>query len=556
MQRTPRLHAFPTLISSSLCAALVACSTPSASSNGAAARTAPNASADTPASEHAAAKPGAPTCGDPLVPASGNGGYDVQSYALDLRFVSVDAPLEATARIRARALHGLTRFNLDFYGLEVRSAQVDGADALFERQGQELVLWPAKPLAAGADFEVVIAYGGVPSGVEDSTLPVPGVEIGWVSAEGEAYVFSQPNGAMNFLPCNDHPSDKALYSARLTAPKPLLAVSNGVLQETIDNGDTRTFVWSARDPLATYLITIAIGEFEVEELVAQDGRKYTNYYSPKLRASQRKSFAKTPQIIETLESIAGPYPFESCGNIASCLPLPAALETQTIPVYGLGSGVESVIAHEHAHQWFGDLVSVADWSDIWLNEGFAEYMAWMYTERSKGAEAFDKIIYGAYRSMRNAKGNTPGKVTARSMFGSSVYVRGPLALHALRLDVGDATFENTLRTWCEKYAHGNANIGQFLEHASGIAGRDVRPTLNPWLYDEQIPRWPAYDQRIEAENQERDARRAKRDAERAAREAEKAAKAAQKAADSSKDESSAEKPASEKPADESSDSDG
>ncbi len=527
MQRTPRLHLSPTSSLVGLVVALAACSSPGAPTKSA-------ASADAPVSvgavEPTSARPGAATCGDPLVPASGNGGYDVQSYALDLRFVSVDKPIEATARIRARALHGLSRFNLDFYGLEVRSAKVDGADALFERQGQELVLWPAKPIAAEAEFEVVIAYGGVPSGVEDSTLPVPGVKIGWLSAQGEAYVFSQPNGAMNFLPCNDHPSDKALYSARITAPKPLLAISNGVLQETIDNGDTRTFVWGARDPVATYLITIAIGEFEVEELVAQDGRKYINYYSPKLRASQRKAFAKTPEIIETLESITGPYPFESCGNIASCLPLPAALETQTIPVYGLGSGVESVIAHEHAHQWFGDLVSVADWSDIWLNEGFAEYLAWMYSERAKGAEAFDKIVFGAYRSMRNAKGNTPGKVTARSMFGSSVYVRGPLVLHALRLEVGDEAFLRTLRAWCEKYAHGNAKIENFLEHASSVAGRDVRPVLGPWLYDEQIPRWPAYDERIDAENRERDARRAKRDAEKAARDAEKAAEEAAKEA--------------------------
>lgn len=530
MQLKP-LDAFLNLPKGLACLALAACASTRAPEGRPDVAPSAEAGAQARAGELAAARPGAATCGDPLVPASGNGGYDVQSYALELRFVSVDEPLEATARIRARALHGLTRFNLDFYGLEVRTVQIDGADALFEREGQELVLWPAKPIAAEANFEVVIAYGGVPSGVEDSTLPVPGVKIGWLSAEGEAYVFSQPNGAMNFLPCNDHPSDKALYSARLTAPKPLLAVTNGVLQETIDNGDTRTFVWSARDPMATYLITIAIGEFEVEELVAQDGRKYINYYSPKLRASQRKSFAKTPEIIEILESITGPYPFESCGNIASCLPLPAALETQTIPVYGLGSGVESVIAHEHAHQWFGDLVSVADWSDIWLNEGFAEYLAWMYSERAKGPEAFDKIVYGAYRSMRNAKGNTPGKVTARSMFGSSVYVRGPLVLHALRLDVGDETFQRILRSWCEKYAHGNANIANFLEHASSVAGRDVRPLLNPWLYDEQIPRWPAYDERIDAENRERDARRAKRDAEKAARDAEKAAKEAAKAAE-------------------------
>jgi aminopeptidase N len=547
MRRSPQPSA--TLLTFALSTLLGACTSSGAKD------TAAPAKLDAPAEPSVAprsATPGGDSCGDPLIPASGNTGYDVQSYALELRYTAADQPIEATARIRAKATQDLSRFNLDFSGLEVRSARVDGATALFERQGQELVIWPAQPLALEREFEIEIAYGGVPVGVEDSTLPVPGVVIGWQTAEDEVYVFSQPNGAMNFLPCNDHPSDKALYSARLTVPKPLMAVSNGVLRETLDLGDARTFVWSARDPMATYLITIAIGEFEIEELVAADGRKYLNYYSPKLRANQRKSFAKTPQIVETLESITGAYPFESCGNIASSLRLPAALETQTIPVYGLGSGVESVIAHEHAHQWFGDLVSVRDWSDIWLNEGFAEYLAWMYTERSKGAEAFDKIVYGAYRSMRNAKGNTPGKVTARSMFGSSVYVRGPLAVHALRKDVGDEVFLRTLRTWCEKFANRNASIPEFLDHASEIAGRDVRPLLNPWLYDEQIPRWADYEERVAAEQRERDERRAKRDAEKAAKDAERAAKEAAEraagAAGTTDNKPADNKPAADKPA--------
>jgi len=475
------------------------------------------------------ATPGSAQSGDSILPDSGNGGYDVQSYELELSYVDAESPIEAHARIRAKATQHLSRFNLDFYGLEVQSTQVNDEDALFERAGQELVLQPARAIAKDAEFVVDVKYGGVPEGVEDSTLPVPGVVIGWQVAEGETYVFSQPNGAMNFLPCNDHPSDKALYSARITVPKPLMAVSNGSLRETIDNGDTRTFVWSSHDPMATYLITIAIAAFEVETLTGADGRVYVNYFSPTTRESSRKAFAKTPQIIETLSDIAGPYPFESSGNILSALSLPAALETQTIPVYGRGAGGESVIAHEQVHQWFGDLVSVADWRDIWLNEGFAEYAAWLYSERTRGAETFEKMVYGAYRSLRNSKGNTPGKVTARSMFGASVYVRGPLVLHALRLDVGDEVFFRTLRTWCAKYAHSNARIEDFLAHASKEAGRDVSALLNPWLFDAEMPHWAEYDERIATEAAERAAKKAARDAERAAKEAEKAAKEAQKA---------------------------
>src|SRR6185503_8392057 len=214
--------------------------------------------------------------------------------------------------------------------------------------------------------------------------------------------------------------------------------------------------------IATYLVTLAIGEFDEVELPGPDGLVIRNHFSPRTKASARKSFDRTPAIITFLGETFGPYPFETCGNILASIELPGALETQTLPTYGAHAGSESVICHEQAHQWFGDTVSVENWQDIWLNEGFAEYAAWMYLESTKGAEAFEKSVrshYGSYRAMSRRKPEAdvaeaaadaeppPGRPTIDSMFGASVYVRGPLALHALRTEVGNEVFLALMRSW-------------------------------------------------------------------------------------------------------------
>jgi aminopeptidase N len=497
------------------------------------------ASTPSPAPSHAAAAtaatPGAAGIGDPLFPRAGNGGYDVESYDLAIALERVEGPIDASATIRAKSTQALSRFDFDLHGLDVHSIEVDGAPAKFEREEDELEITPARSIADGTEFTTVVRYGGVPEGVLDPAFPAD-LKLGWIVKDGEAYVLSEPTGAKTFFPCNDHPRDKALYAIRLTVPKPLVAVSNGALAETIDGGATRTFVYHPRDPIATYLVTIAIGAFEEFEGTSSNGVPIHNYYSPKTKASLRKNFERTDEIIRFLGDTFGAYPFEVCGNIASNLNLPGALETQTLPTYGVGVGGTSTICHELAHQWFGDTVSVENWGDIWLNEGFAEYAAWMYLESTKGREAFEKHVrgqYGFYRVMAEfeappARGAAPekdekhprsspppGRPTIHSMFGASVYVRGPLALQALRDAVGDEKFLALMRSWVAQHKNGNASVGDFLDHVEHATSADARSVVEHWIFDEKMPHVAAWDDALAKEKAERDAKREERERERA-----------------------------------------
>jgi aminopeptidase N len=485
------------------------------------------------------AQPGAAGIGDPLFPTAGNGGYDVQAYDLSIALDRTEGPIEGETTIRASATHALSAFHLDLHGLEVRSVEVDGAAAAFTRSGDELVITPATPITEGTEFTTVVRYGGVPEGVVDPSFPVP-MKLGWIARNGEVYVLSQPTGAKTFFPCNDHPRDKARFTLRVTVPEPLTVVSNGTLADTIEQDGKRTFVYAPRDPIATYLVTIAIAAFEMTEVEGPRGMVIRNWFSPRTTPAERADFARTGEVIAFLDSTFGPYPFETCGNILASVGFPGALETQTLPTYGADAGGESIICHEQAHQWFGDAVSVHDWQDIWLNEGFAEYAAWMYLEHRRGRDALDQRVLGHYRMFRamaaaqrdadaedagaedegdeddeDSPGREPppGRPNVDSLFGLSVYVRGPLALHALRTEVGDEPFLALMRSWVAEHRNGNARVADFLAHVERGTGSAARAVLERWIFDDAVPRVAAWEELIEKKREDRAARRRARAAE-------------------------------------------
>jgi aminopeptidase N len=313
-------------------------------------------------------------------------------------------------------------------------------------------------------------------------------------------VLSEPDGSAGYYPVNDHPLDKASYTFRVTVPKPLEVAANGLLTETTDNGDTTTFLFEAHEPMASYLATINIDEFDTETMESGNGIPIRNYYSSDLPKEVRKPFARQGEMLDYFSEIYGLYPFEVYGAMVMNTEFGAALENQTLSIFGMDmvdvenvEGTELTVAHELAHQWFGDSVSVADWSDIWLNEGFATYSEGLWIEHLHGRDALDEWVKSQYQDVVDFQQYfpAPGNPPADDLFNSGVYVWGGLTLHALRVEIGDEAFFKTMQTYFERYKGGNAATADFIAVAEEVSGKDLTEFFNNWLYSESIPPIPA-----------------------------------------------------------------
>ena len=331
--------------------------------------------------------PGSSGLGDPFFPLGGNGGYDVQHYGLTLVYDPPSNQLIGAAEIVAMATQSLSQFDLDLRGFTITRLEVNGTPAGFARDGQELVITPARGLPAGKLFSVTVRYQGTPTVVTD---PDGSIE-GWVPTDDGAVSVGEPQGSPGWFPCNDNPQDKATFDFAVTVPAGLTAMANGVLVSHATSGDTTTWVWHEADPMATYLATADVGRFDLTTSTV-DGIPSYVAVDPQLAKGQVLS--KLPDIVRFYSSIYGPYPFTAVGAIVdSAKNLGYSLETQTKPLFPYVPD-EATLAHELSHMWFGDSATLGRWPDMWLHEGFATWSEWIwseYTGNKSAAQSFKQL---------------------------------------------------------------------------------------------------------------------------------------------------------------------
>ena len=437
-----------------------------------------------------AQQPGADGLGDRLYPRLGNGGYDVQHYSIDLSFTPEDNHISATTTIDAVAKQALSNFNLDLAGLHVESVAVNAAPAAFTRVDAELIISPAQALAMGEAFSVSIAYAGVPRAIDDPAARY--ISLGWQEwSKGFFAAASQPSGSMNWFPCNNHPLDKATYTMRITVPQPLTAVANGTLIKVSEHVvGARTFHWEMKDPMASYLAIVAVGDF----VATRDDSgpvPIRNYFPAGTEASLIAQFDITGEMMTWLIDLLGPYPFAEYGVVV--VPgFPSALETQSLSIFGTlvpPERLESIILHELLHQWYGNSVTLAQWSDIWLHEGIATYFMALWTERAHGRYSYDDMI-AQFLEASGSSTLAPGNLPVTELFGAASYFRGALVLHALRQAVGDHVFAEILRAFYQENAYGSANNEDFIALAQDLSEIELDDLFDAWLYGEGIPDLP------------------------------------------------------------------
>ena len=437
---------------------------------------------------------GAPGIGDPYFPLYGNGGYDVEHYDVDLKIdgTTPDGTVAGSTTIHATALQNLDSFHLDFM-LNATNVKVDGVNADFSNGStdRELTVEPATRIARDAQFMVEVTYAAAPDTIfEGSFNPVyPG--------SGGLLIIGEPTSAPWWFPSNDHPQDKALYDFHLSVPNGVEAMTIGrLVSHGTADAARDTWDWRVTKPAVPYLAFLATGQYEVSESELGDVPVVTGIGDGSGVAGEAaaEDFARMDEVMDFLTRQFGRYRFDDMGNVVVATSLGFALETQTRPAYSplfWSGGQEniSVVVHEQAHQWWGDNVSVKNWRDVWLNEGFATFAQWRWEEAQGGTSAQDMLAatYNQYAEGHSYWTLRIGDPGPGALFAGQVYSRGAMTVQALRNRIGNADLVTVFKEWNKQNAYGNGSIRKFRKLCEKTSGEDLEGFFKHWLYDPVKP---------------------------------------------------------------------
>ncbi|WP_059047690.1 M1 family metallopeptidase [Streptomyces acidiscabies] len=425
---------------------------------------------------------------DPYFPDNGDPRYRVHRYEITLDYRPGPNRLSGTARINAIAGRGaLGEFFLNLADFRIGRVRVDGRQAQYTHRGGRLRVRPAKSVRGGAAFTVEVHWSGNPKPVNS-----PWGGIGWEELGDGALVASQPVGAPSWFPCNDRPADKASYLLSVTVPSAYSVVTGGRLLTRTTRASTTTWVYEQSAPTSSYLVGLAIGKYQTVLLgdLGPGGVPQHGHIPAELLPLFSRDFARQPAMMELFQEVFGPYPFDEYAVVVTEEELDVPVEAQGLSLFGINHvdgarGSERLVAHELAHQWFGNSVSVADWRHIWLNEGLAKYAEWLWSERSGGrsahqlASAAYRLLAGLPQDLRLAD---PGR---KLMFDDRLYERGGVVVHAVRCLLGDAAFFPMLRGWAGLHRGGAVTTSTFVAHVGRFAAEPVDLRLLPVLQCDQ-----------------------------------------------------------------------
>lgn len=417
----------------------------------------------------------------PYVPHSGDARYSVRHYDLELDYTPRVNRLKGVATLAVEVLETTRGLRIDLIGLQASRVKVDGRTHKQFTQGQRaLQVKFGEDLPAGAQLTIAIEYAGRPAPLRSRW----GL-IGWEELETGALVASQPNGAPTWFPCNDRLDDRSRYSLRFTCDREFFVAATGVPGPVTTRGRKRVWSFTSEVPTATYLLAAHVGEYA--EYPLGPARLVT----PAKHARRvREAFSPVARIVDVFEEWFGDYPQEDLTIVVAGEDLDIPLEAQGMASFGLNHCAlveQRLIAHEIAHQWFGNSVGIGRWEDIWLNEGFSCYAEWIWSEASGGptiAQCAESHHARLAKLPQDLRLFDPGPA---DMFDDRVYKRGALLLEALRRRLGDSVFRALLLDWAGQWRHRLASTEDFLAHAQSRSAEPLAPLWQAWLFETKLP---------------------------------------------------------------------
>lgn len=427
---------------------------------------------------------------DPYVPGHGDTTYGVDRYDLDLTYKVAGNHLSGRAHLTLTTLVDTAVLSLDLHALRVTKVALTVATVRrWTHTASRLTVRLTETVPAGTVLTLTITYAGTPR-----TVPGPDGRAGWEELEDGVIVAAQPHGAPSWFPCNDRAADKATYRISVTTDAAYTVVANGPLSAQRKVGRSMQWTYAMDEPMAPYLATVQIGRYETTEVTGAPV-PVRLVHPARLRAAVTAAFAEQNRMLEVFTELFGPYPFEEYVVVITDDVLEIPLESQAVSTFGSNHCARSweaqrLIAHELSHQWFGNSVTAAQWSDIWLHEGFACYAEWLWSDAAGIATTGEQVARHHALLASSAQDIIIGAPGPRGMFDDRIYKRGALTLHALRGEVGDETFFSILRDWVARHRCGVATTAQFEALCDRAAGRRLTGLFDAWLRERALPPLP------------------------------------------------------------------
>jgi len=420
-------------------------------------------------------------------------GIDVLDYDFHLTLTDTTDRIEGVATVRLRVTTDtLTAARLDLVGppgasentgMTVAEVTEAGTPVPYSHTDDLLRIQPDPGFTNGTTHTFRIRYSGVPA---------DGLIIG-TNRHGDRTFFGDnwPNRARHWLPVEDHLADKATVEFRVTAPAEYEVVSNGALVSDSTSGDTRVTHWRTDVPLPPKVMIIGVADFAVDTVAAVDGVPVQSWVYPEDREAGFKDLGQAPPILRFFEENLGPYPYEKLANVQSATRY-GGMENAAAIFYSEeavadGKDDTPLLAHEIAHQWYGNTVTEADWPHLWLSEGFATYLTGLYLEHARGETAFRKYMTGARKQVVKFHEKMPDAPLVDTTFSdpnellnTNPYQKGAWVLHMLRHEVGTETLWEGLRTYYERYRNKNASTSDFRRVMEDVSGQNLKGFFDQW----------------------------------------------------------------------------